>query len=167
MFPHSRNNNYWEKNKADVTTPRSYRPIALLSVLGKHLERLITRRMTWISNKHKTLTHQQFVTFLLRSSVDLTTYFAHDIKSSLTKVHTATIAILDIKGEINALLLGRLIHRLKKQVWPLQLSQCIDSFAIERDVSICFDGETGAQYQSIVACHRALQSLRFYYSKIK
>lgn len=33
-------------NKADMTSPRSYRPITLLSVLGKGLERLIARRMS-------------------------------------------------------------------------------------------------------------------------
>lgn len=32
-------------NKADMTNPNSYRPIALLSVFGKGLERLVAKRM--------------------------------------------------------------------------------------------------------------------------
>ena len=33
-------------NKPDKSSPRAYRPIALLSVLGKGLERLLARRMS-------------------------------------------------------------------------------------------------------------------------
>jgi hypothetical protein len=36
-------------NKTDRTSPRSYRPIALLSVLGKGLERLVTQKMAWLA----------------------------------------------------------------------------------------------------------------------
>ena len=43
-------------NKADMTSPRSYRPIALLSVLGKGLERVVAKRMAWVAIKHKVLT---------------------------------------------------------------------------------------------------------------
>lgn len=47
-------------NKVDWASPRSYRPIALLSVLGKGLERLIARNMTWIAIHHKVLASPQF-----------------------------------------------------------------------------------------------------------
>ena len=45
-------------NKADKTSPRSYRPIALLSVLRKGLERLLAKRMSWIAVKFKVLSNQ-------------------------------------------------------------------------------------------------------------
>lgn len=45
-------------NKVDMSSPRSYRPIALLSVLGKGLERLITRRMSWQAIQHGILAQQ-------------------------------------------------------------------------------------------------------------
>jgi hypothetical protein len=47
-------------NKADKSSPRAYRPIALLSVLGKGLERLLAKRMSWIAIKHRVLAPQQF-----------------------------------------------------------------------------------------------------------
>ena len=56
-------------NKADRTSPRSYRPIALLSVLGKGLERLIAKKMSWIAINCKVLAKQQFGALPLRSSV--------------------------------------------------------------------------------------------------
>jgi hypothetical protein len=42
-------------NKPDRSSPRSYRPIALLAVLGKGLERLIARNMAWITVNQKVL----------------------------------------------------------------------------------------------------------------
>lgn len=47
-------------SKADMTSPSSYRPIALLSVFSKGLERLVARCMAWISIKFKIIAHQQF-----------------------------------------------------------------------------------------------------------
>lgn len=98
-------------NKLDRLLPRSYRPIALLSVLGKGLERLIAKRIAWISIKHKVLAPQQFGALPLRSYVDLTTCLTHDVESALAKGWTATVAILDIKGAFDAVLPERLVHR--------------------------------------------------------
>jgi hypothetical protein len=36
-------------NKADLSSPRSYRPIALLSTLGKGLEQLLARKIAWLT----------------------------------------------------------------------------------------------------------------------
>lgn len=126
-----------------MSTPRSYRPLALLSVLGKGLERLVARRMAWISIKYKILAYQQFGALPLRSSVDLTTCLTHDIESSMAKGHTATVATLDIKGAFDAVLPGRLVHRLREQGWPTHLCNWIRSFATERNVAVRIDGETG------------------------
>lgn len=90
-------------NKLDMSSPRSYRPIALLSVLGKGLERLVARRMLWIAIKHKLLTRQQFGALPLRSSADLTTCLTHDIENALARGETASIATLDSKGAFSTL----------------------------------------------------------------
>ena len=130
-------------NKADMTSPSSYRPIALLSVFGKGLERLVARRMAWISIKFKILAHQQFGALPLRSSVDLTTCLTHDIENSLNKCQTASVATLDIKGAFDAILPGRLVYRLREQGWLSHLCKWIGSFATKRTVLIRLDGETG------------------------
>ncbi|KAI0996688.1 hypothetical protein K3495_g11494 [Podosphaera aphanis] len=118
-------------NKADMTSPRSYRPIALLSVLGKGLERLIAKRMSWISIKYKVLAAQQFGALPKRSSVDLTTCLTHDVETALAKGLTATLATLDIKGAFDTVLPGRLIKRLREQGWPAHLCNWISSFVSE------------------------------------
>lgn len=108
-------------SKLDLSSPRSYIHFALLSVLGKGLERLVAKRLSWISIKYKVLACQKFGASPLRSSVDLTTSLTHNIETTLSKVMTATIATLDIKGAFDAVLPGSFIRRLMKQVWPANL----------------------------------------------
>lgn len=131
-------------NKADVSSPRSYRPIALLSVLGKGFERVVARRMSWIAIRFKVLATQHFGALPLRSSVDLTTCLTHDVEAALAKELTASVATLDIKGAFDTVLLGRLVKRIREQGWPPNLCNWIGSFATERTVCIRLDGEAGA-----------------------
>ena len=130
-------------NKTDWTSPRSYRPIALLSVLGKGLERLVARNMAWIAIHYKVLARQQFGALPLRSAIDLTTCLTHDVEQALNQGMTASILTLDIKGAFDAVLPGRLVRRLREQGWPINLILWIASFATGRSVQIRLDGETG------------------------
>lgn len=57
--------------KKDYSSPRSYRLIALLSTLGKGLERLLAHRLAWIAIRHKVLHPQQFGALPCRSATDL------------------------------------------------------------------------------------------------
>ena len=50
----------WKPGKASYSTPRSYRPISLLSHLGKGLERIVNRRMMHDLESHQILSPYQF-----------------------------------------------------------------------------------------------------------
>lgn len=130
-------------NKPDKTSPRAYRPIALLSVLGKGLERLLARRMSWLAIKHKVLAKQQFGALPCRSAVDLTTCLTHDVESALKKGLTASMATLDVKGAFDGVLSGRLVCRLREQGWPHHLVQWVASFTTGRSVRVRLDGSIG------------------------
>lgn len=130
-------------NKADRTSPRSYRPIALLSVLGKGLERLVARRLSWLVIRHAVLAPQQFGALPLRSSVDLTTCLTHDVETALNQGFCCSLLTLDVKGAFDAILPGRLVHRLRSQGWPEHIVRWVGSFATDRSVRIRLDGETG------------------------
>ncbi|KAI1005056.1 hypothetical protein K3495_g3165 [Podosphaera aphanis] len=103
-------------NKTDMASPRSYRPIVLLSVIGKGPERLVAKRMSWVAIKYNILARQQFGALPKPSSVDLTTYLTHDVETALARGLTATMATLDIKGAFDAVLPGRLVRRMREQV---------------------------------------------------
>ena len=130
-------------NKPDWSNPRSYRPIALLSVLGKGLERLIARNMAWTAIHCKVLSSQQFGALPLRSAVDLTTCLLHDVEQALNQGKTATLLTLDVKGAFDGVLPGRLIYRLRAQGWPDNLARWVASFITGRSIQIRLDGEIG------------------------
>jgi len=132
-------------NKPDKTSPRAYRPIALLSVLGKGLERLIAKRMSWIAITFGVLAKQQFGALPLRSATDLTTCLTHDIESALNQGKVASLLTLDVKGAFDAVLPGRLVNRLRTQGWSSNLVSWIASFATNRSVRIRLDGVLGPQ----------------------
>jgi ribonuclease HI/exonuclease III len=129
--------------KSDYSCPASYRPIALLSVLGKGLERLVAWSMAWIAIRYKVLASQQFGALPLRSAVDLTTCLTHDIEQALNKGLTASLLTWDIKGAFDGVLPGRLILRLRSQGWPTTLCNWIASFATGRSVQVRLDNELG------------------------
>ena len=108
-------------NKTDRTHPRSFRPIALLSTLGKGLERVIARRISWTAIHHKVLAAQQFGAVTLRSATDLTTCLLHDVETALNSKLTASLLTLDVQGAFDSVLPGRLIRRLRDQGWPEHL----------------------------------------------
>lgn len=130
-------------NKPDLSSPRSYRPIALLSVLGKGLERPLARRNAWIAIKEKILASQQFGVLPGRSAVDHTTFLTHDVERALNEGRTASMLTLDDKGSFDAVLPGRLVRRMREQGWPEYLAKLAVSFATNRTVQIRLDGETG------------------------
>ncbi|EDN91513.1 hypothetical protein SS1G_00916 [Sclerotinia sclerotiorum 1980 UF-70] len=127
------------------TNPRSYRPIALLSVLGKGLERLIAKKVSWLALNYQVLANQQLGALPLRSSVDLTTCVTHDIEASLKQGLKTTLLTMDVKGAFDAVLPGRLVNRLREQGWPNNLVRWVQSFATNRSIKIRLDGETGPE----------------------
>ena len=105
-------------NKPDWTSYWAYRPIALLLVLGKGLERLLAQRIAWLAISLRVLSAQHFGALPLRSAVDLTTCLTHDIEEALNNKLKATLLTLDIKGAFDSVLPRRLVHRLREQGWP-------------------------------------------------
>ncbi|KAI0998120.1 hypothetical protein K3495_g10073 [Podosphaera aphanis] len=130
-------------NKPDRSNPRSYRPIALLSVLVKSLERLVARWLAWISINARVIASQQFGALPLRSATDLTTCLVHDVESTLNSKRTASLLTLDVRGAFDSVLPGLLARRLREQGWPDHLIRWVIPFSTGRSVKIRLDGTTG------------------------
>jgi hypothetical protein len=101
--------------KRDRSLPKSYRPIALLSCLGKGLERLLARRINFWALKLKILARDQCSAISKRSAVDLTTALASDIEEAWAKGLVAGMLTVDVKGAFDGVLANRLIQRLREQ----------------------------------------------------
>ena len=133
--------------KRDRSSPRAYRLIALLSVLGKGLERLIAHRMAWIAIKYKVLHPQQFGALPLRSATDLAAALIHDVEEAWSRGLKASMLTLDVQGAFDAVLPGRLVRRLQEQGWPTNVVQWVASFTQGRTASLRLGNHTSQTYQ--------------------
>ncbi|KID81124.1 Endonuclease/exonuclease/phosphatase [Metarhizium guizhouense ARSEF 977] len=86
--------------RRDLTTPRAWRPISLLSCLGKGLERLIARRLSWATIHYGVLHPQQTGALPKRSAVDLVAALIHDIEEAFARKQVATVVTMDIKAPL-------------------------------------------------------------------
>ena len=71
--------------KRNLSCPRAWRPISLLSCLGKGLERMIARRLAWASIHYAVLHSQQAGALPKRSAVDLVAALIHDIEEAFAR----------------------------------------------------------------------------------
>ena len=89
--------------KTDRTSPRSWRPIALLSCIRKGLERTVARRIVWTAMTHKILSPQHGGALPKRSAADLTAAFTHDTEAAWAQGRHVTMVTLDVQGAFDAL----------------------------------------------------------------
>lgn len=136
--------------KTDQTSPRSWRPIALLSCIGKGLERTVARRIAWTAMTHKILSPQHGGALPKRSAADLTAAFTHDTEAAWIHRKHVTMVTLDVQGAFDALLKNRLLHRMAQQGWPQRTIHFVDSFLTDRRVQVRLGQVTTPSYP--VAC---------------
>ena len=125
----------------DPTEVKSWRPITLLSCIGKGYERLIAKRMAWTALTYQVISPQHFGALPKRSCMDLVAAAAHDFENALERRLLVSAATLDAKGAFDALLKKRLLKRLRKQGWPLTLLLLIFSFLSLRYIRVRFEGQ--------------------------
>lgn len=127
--------------------PKSYRPIALLPCLGKGLERLITKRLSYLEVTLHFLTDDQCRAISQCSATDLTTALSCDIQNAWERKMVARAVTMDVKGAFDGVLKGRLIKRLREQGWPDSLTRWTLSFRDERVARIHLDEEVSQTYE--------------------
>ncbi|POS85894.1 hypothetical protein EPUL_003872 [Erysiphe pulchra] len=130
-----------KNGKRDPTSPSSYKPTALLSCLGKDLERLIARRLSYLALKEKILAKDQCSAVKYRSVTDLTTALNCDIRDAWNKRKVAGMVTVDVKGVFDGILCNRLLFRLRSQGWPICFVKWVESFT-DRSANIHFDNIT-------------------------
>ena len=120
--------------KRDLSSFRSWRPIALISCLGKGLERTMAKRMTWAAVKAGIVSLQQAGALPGRSATDLVASFLYDTEWALVMRRVVSILTMDVQGAFDALLRRRLLCRLRQQGWDINTLRLIDSFLTDRRV---------------------------------
>ncbi|RAL59764.1 hypothetical protein DID88_000393 [Monilinia fructigena] len=133
--------------KKDRSSVRSWRPIALLSCIGKGLERLVARRISWAAIHYGVISPQHGGALPKRSAVDLVASFVYDVESAFAQGKEVTLVTLDVQGAFDALLPRRLLERMRKQGWPGKLLRLIGSFLADRKVMVRLEGTYTAEIE--------------------
>ncbi|OHW91300.1 reverse transcriptase, partial [Colletotrichum incanum] len=128
--------------KTDFSKTGTWRPVSLLSCLGKGLERLIAKRMAYLTILEGVASPQQVGALPGRAAVDLTTCLTHEIEKALDLGLTATLATMDVKGAFDSVLRNRLIIRLRQQGWPSSLIKLIYTFTSSRTARVRLEDTT-------------------------
>lgn len=124
-----------EKDKLD---PRSYRPICLLPVLGKLLEKLILVRMNKTVLAGDKLSDRQYGFRKGRSTEDALIEFRH-ITDSCAERYVLGI-FFDITGAFDNVLWSMILKGLRERACPKNVYSLIKSYFSDRTVSLSWGG---------------------------
>lgn len=134
--------------KDNYTVPKAYRPIALLNTVGKIMDAVIARRLSYLAETYQVLP-QLHIGGRRQRSVE------HAIHAILEKVHeawntgqgqVASLLLLDVSGAFDNVSHKRLLHNLRKRRVDETTVRWIGSWLQDRRSQILLDGWTSKEY---------------------
>lgn len=129
----------WKPGKPDYSIPGAYRPISLLNTLGKILEAVIARRLSYLAEKYNLLPNTQFGGRPGRTMEQALLVLSNAIDRAWYKLGVVTLVAFDLKGAFNGVNKLSLDTRLRAKGIPITARRWIASFMSDRFVSIGFD----------------------------
>jgi hypothetical protein len=126
--------------KADYTRPKSYRPISLLSTLGKILELVVARRLSYWAETHGLLPNNQFGARPRRSCEQALVILVDRIRAAWRKQRVLSLVSFDVKGAYNGVPHQVLTARLKAKGIPTQVVEWVASFCTQRSATMMVNG---------------------------
>ncbi|KAJ0173852.1 hypothetical protein K1T71_011001 [Dendrolimus kikuchii] len=125
--------------KDEYTRPKSYRPIGLLPVMGKILERLIVNRLMW--HLVPRLSTRQYGFLPQRSTEDSLYDLVNHIREKLKQKKIITLVSLDIEGAFDSAWWPMIRVRLAEENCPGNIQRILGSYLENRSVSLRYLGE--------------------------
>lgn len=125
--------------KPDYTVPGAYRPISLLNTLGKILEAVMARRLSFWAETYKLLPETQFGGRPGRNTEQALLVLANAVDRAWSRSKVVTLVAFDLKGAFNGVNKTSLDTRLQAKCIPTTARVWIRSFMEERHASINFD----------------------------
>ena len=128
-----------QKPNQDYSKPQSYCLVQLLEVLGKTLERIQARRLSYIAAKHHLIPSSQYGGIAGRLAQDTVLSLVHDIEAAWNHNRTTTMLTFDITGYYDFVLHSHLLNTLREFHIPLPITKWVHSFVQDCQASICLD----------------------------
>lgn len=122
--------------KDDYTQPKSYRPIALLSTLGKAMEAVIANRLAYLADTYQLLPRRHTGGRKLASTEHAIHLLLQRIHQAWAEDKVATLLLLDVSGAYDNVSHKRLLHNLRKRRVSSRIVRWVESFLSGRSTSI-------------------------------
>ena len=98
----------------DPANPATYRPISLLSCVGKLMERMISKRLKWYTEANNTLSPYQFGFRSNRSTLDPHAVLEHEIQICYRRHQVTAVAIIDLSSAFDKADIKPILYKLAK-----------------------------------------------------
>jgi hypothetical protein len=105
-------------NKPDYSSPKAYRPVALLNCLGKTLEKLMASRLAYMAEEHHLLHKDQIGGRPQRSAIDGALALTHEIDSARNRKEVTSTLFMDVRGAFDNVSRTRLIKTMRHMGIP-------------------------------------------------
>ena len=128
------------KKGKDKTDPSSYRPISLLSCVGKLMERVITRRLTWFLETNNVFSPSQTGYRQHRNTEDQLALLTQDIENSFQEKRKLLAVFFDLSKAFDRVWKKGLQWRLLRAGVSGQMYKWISSFLYHRVARVKLDG---------------------------
>jgi ribonuclease HI len=132
-------------NKGDYTVAKSWRPISLLSTLGKALEAVVAERISHAVETFGLLPTNHFGARKKRSAEQALLLLQEHIYNAWRSKKVLSLVSFDVKGAYNGVYKDRLLQRLTARGIPPALVRWINTFCSERTATILVNGYTSQQ----------------------
>ena len=128
--------------KTDYTTPKAYRPIALLNTIGKALESIIAEKIAFLTEAFKLLPESQMGARKGRSTDTALELLTEQVQTIWGQGNNkiATLLSTDVAGAFDTVSHERLIHNMRKRKIPIWITNWIESFLENRYTTLTING---------------------------
>ncbi|RKK10846.1 hypothetical protein BFJ65_g14842 [Fusarium oxysporum f. sp. cepae] len=131
-------------NKGDYKIAKAWRPISLLSTLGKILETVVADRISHAAETYGLLPTNHFGARKRRSAEQALLLFQEQVYKAWRNRKVVSLVSFDVKGAYNGVFKDRLLQRLEARGIPKGLIRWIDAFCSYRTATITVNGYTSA-----------------------
>ena len=134
------------KSKPASTNPTDYRPISLLSTMGKAFERLILDRLNDFEELNGIIINQQFGFKSNHSTVQQILRITEKASLGFNKNKSLGMVMLDLRKAYDSVWHDALVHKLKKLDYPMYLIKLINSYLRDRLAFVTVDGANSLKF---------------------
>lgn len=135
------------KKKEDYKAAGGWRPISLLSTVGKILEAAVAARITREAEERLLLPDMQMGNRAHRSTETAVRLLAELVKTAWGRGAIASLLQLDLTGAFDTVDHSRLVQRIQDCGFPAWVAPWVRSFTDARTSQLSFNGRTSRRFQ--------------------